>query len=36
VKQARDIRTAVEDELCFHPLVDATDITVKNVGGVLS
>jgi osmotically-inducible protein OsmY len=29
----KDIREAVEDELEFDPLVDATDITVKNING---
>jgi osmotically-inducible protein OsmY len=29
----KDIRTAVEDELNFDPLVDASDITVKNLDG---
>jgi len=28
-----DIRDAVESELIFDPLVDETDITVKNMGG---
>ena len=28
-----DIRAAVQDELRYDPLVDAADITVKNVGG---
>src|SRR5262245_55665218 len=28
-----DIREAVEAELAFDPLIDATDITVKNVNG---
>jgi len=28
-----DIREAVEAELAFDPLIDATDITVKNVSG---
>jgi osmotically-inducible protein OsmY len=31
--QTKDIRAAVEAELGFDPLVDATDITVKNVNG---
>lgn len=31
--KTKDIRTAVEDELAFDPLVDATDISVKNMGG---
>ena len=29
----KDIREAVEAELTFDPLVDATDITVKNING---
>lgn len=29
----KDIRQAVEDELTFDPLVDPTDITVKNLDG---
>ena len=29
----KDIRAAVEDELSFDPLVDAADITVRNMGG---
>jgi osmotically-inducible protein OsmY len=29
----KDIREAVEDELGFDPLVDAADITVKNISG---
>jgi osmotically-inducible protein OsmY len=29
----KDIREAVEAELTFDPLVDATDITVKNISG---
>jgi osmotically-inducible protein OsmY len=31
--KTKDIRGTVEAELTFDPLVDATDITVKNVGG---
>jgi hypothetical protein len=34
--QTKDIRDAVEAELTFDPLVDGTDITVKNIVGVLS
>jgi len=29
----KDIREAVDAELGFDPLVDATDITVKNMNG---
>jgi osmotically-inducible protein OsmY len=29
----KDIREAVEDELAFDPLVDASDISVKNLNG---
>jgi osmotically-inducible protein OsmY len=31
--KTKDVRDAVEAELDFDPRVDATDITVKNVGG---
>jgi len=31
--KTKDIREAVEAELSFDPLVDATNITVKNMGG---
>jgi osmotically-inducible protein OsmY len=31
--KTRDVRGSVEAELRFDPLVDATNITVKNVGG---
>lgn len=31
--KSKDIRTAVEDELIFDPLVDASTITVKNMNG---
>jgi osmotically-inducible protein OsmY len=31
--KSKDIREAVESELIFDPLVDATDITVKNMNG---
>lgn len=34
--QTKDIRDAVEAELTFDPLVDETDITVKNIVGVVS
>ena len=33
MSSTKDIREAVEAELTFDPLVDATDITVKNVSG---
>ncbi|HTV00928.1 MAG TPA: BON domain-containing protein [Luteitalea sp.] len=33
MSKTKDIRQAVEDELIFDPLVDATDITVKNIDG---
>jgi osmotically-inducible protein OsmY len=33
VSKTRDIRQTVEAEFTFDPLVDATSITVKNVGG---
>ncbi len=33
VKKTKDIRQAVEKELDFDPLVDATGITVKNLNG---
>jgi len=33
VGKTKDIREAVESELIFDPLVDATDITVKNMNG---
>src|ERR1700760_4536868 len=33
MSSSKDIREAVEDELTFDPLVDATDITVKNISG---
>src|ERR1700743_3126038 len=31
--QTKDIREAVEAELTFDPLVDESDITVKNING---
>ena len=34
--QTKNIRDAVEAELTFDPLVDETDITVKNIVGVVS
>ena len=33
VKRTKDVREAVESELHFDPLVDATGITVKNLNG---
>jgi hypothetical protein len=33
VQKAKDIRGAVEKELEFDPLVDASDISVKNMNG---
>jgi hypothetical protein len=33
VSKTKDIREAVEAELIFDPLVDATNITVKNMNG---
>jgi osmotically-inducible protein OsmY len=33
MSSSKDIREAVEDELTFDPLVDATNITVKNING---
>jgi osmotically-inducible protein OsmY len=33
VGKTKDIRGAVEAELCFDPLVDAANITVKNMNG---
>ena len=34
--KTRDIRESVEAELTFDPLVDATNITVKNMGGEIA
>ena len=31
--KTKDVRAAVEDELIFDPLVDATDIRVQNISG---
>jgi len=31
--KTRDVREAVEKELSYDPLVDATDISVKNING---
>jgi osmotically-inducible protein OsmY len=36
VSKTKDIREAVEAELIFDPLVDATNITVKNMNGEVS
>src|SRR6201986_4853195 len=33
MSSTKDIRDSVEAELTFDPLVDATDITVKNING---
>jgi osmotically-inducible protein OsmY len=33
--KTQDIREEVEGELIFDPLVDAADITVKNLNGVV-
>ena len=33
MSSTKDIREAVEAELTFDPLVDATDVTVKNING---
>ena len=33
VSKTKDIRAAVEAELGFDPLVDAADITVRNIDG---
>jgi osmotically-inducible protein OsmY len=33
MSSTKDIREAVEDELAFDPLVDATAVTVKNLNG---
>jgi hypothetical protein len=34
--KTQDVKTAVEDELIFDPLIDATGITVANLGGEVS
>jgi osmotically-inducible protein OsmY len=34
--KTQDIRTAVEGELVFDPLVDSTDITVRNLDGAVA
>ena len=36
MRSTKDIREAVEDELSFDPLVDASNITVKNASGVVA
>jgi osmotically-inducible protein OsmY len=36
MRSTKDIRQAVEDELKFDPLVDSSNITVKNVSGVVA
>jgi osmotically-inducible protein OsmY len=36
MRSTKDIREAVEDELKFDPLVDSSNITVKNVSGVVA
>ena len=36
MRSTKDIREAVEDELAFDPLVDASDISVKNASGVVA
>jgi osmotically-inducible protein OsmY len=36
MSSTKDIREAVEDELTFDPLVDPSNITVKNVNGVVA
>jgi osmotically-inducible protein OsmY len=33
MSSTKDIREAVEAELTFDPLADATDVTVKNING---
>jgi osmotically-inducible protein OsmY len=33
MSQTKDIRTAVENELSYDPLVDSSDISVKNING---
>jgi osmotically-inducible protein OsmY len=33
VRKTKDVRAAVEAELGFDPLVDAADITVRNIAG---
>jgi osmotically-inducible protein OsmY len=36
MSRTKDIRQAVEDELTFDPLIDASNITVKNLNGVVA
>jgi osmotically-inducible protein OsmY len=36
MRSTKDIREAVEDELAFDPLVDASNISVKNASGVVA
>ena len=36
MRRTKDIREAVEDELTFDPLVDSSNITVKNVSGIVA
>ena len=36
MRSTKDIREAVEEELAFDPLVDSSNITVKNVSGVVA
>jgi osmotically-inducible protein OsmY len=33
LSKTKDVRAAVDKELGFDPMVDAADITVRNVGG---
>ena len=36
MRSTKDIREAVEDELAFDPLVDASNVSVKNASGVVA
>ena len=36
VSKTRDARAAVEAELGFDPLVDAADITVRNIAALMA
>src|ERR1700722_12043047 len=36
MRSPKDIREAVEDELAFGPLVDASNVSVKNASGVVA
>ncbi len=36
MRSTKDIREAVEEELAFDPLIDSSNITVKNVSGVVA